>query len=216
MARKSENSTVRRQVDAIADVEFDTKHTDSPLCACRECNDEWLTRRDRPLSKKHTYEVRKTMNPERLGHYAPQFASRGLALRVAGSEWRMFPIKDPDSWFLTTAFDLDLDRVLRQLDEGRTFREVDLTFHAAPVVKTTTNFDPITGGPFCVMCGEPATLFCPNLVKRAELLDVRLFFPVGDARLRPARLHPGRCRKRLGQLLQAAQEARTGVKVVSK
>lgn len=191
----------------VADVEFDAKHVDSPLCACKACNDAWLAKRDKPLSKKHMYEVKQTMNPERLAHYAPKFAHHGLALRVRGTEWHVSLIKSPDDAPITTAFDVDLERLLTQLERGCQFTQLDLTFHAtsSTVVRSTAGGN-LTGGPWCVMCGEPGGLPSPNMVGGAKLLGLRLFFEPTDARINAARLHPGRCRKRLRQLLDTAAE----------
>ncbi len=187
--------------------EFDPRHTNSPLCACRDCNDAWLARRDRPVSKKHTFEIKRTLDPTKKKAYAARFADHGVYLsldeNMRAPSWRL--MNTAKTWSTSTAFDVDLERLLRQLDEGRTFPQLDLTFHATPVVKSTASFDPQTGGPFCVMCGEPGGLPSPNMTGAAKLLGLRLFFEPSDARLGAARLHPGRCRKRLRQLLDTAK-----------
>lgn len=107
-------------------------------------------------------------------------------------------------------FDVDVRALLTRMEtENLPLQGAFLTlFQPSPqprIVSTTKNAT-LTGGPFCVMCGEPGGLFSPNMVGGAKLLGVRLFFEPTDARLSPALLHPGRCRRRLKQLLDAAKQ----------
>lgn len=204
-----ERKTDERVVNGPA-VDFDPKHVDSPLCACRACNDAWLARRDQPVSKKHVYEAKRTVDPAKHLLYKNAFVKYGLQLTLHENtmtrltHWRLTNANEGFS--LTTGFDVDLDRVLAQLEKGTPLLQLDLSFHAAPSVAKSTSYstDPLTGGPFCVMCGEPGGLPSPNMVGGAKLLGLRLHFPEGDARLSPARLHPGHCRKRLRKLLDTA------------
>lgn len=181
------------------------------MCACRDCNDVWLKRRDQPLSKKHTFEIKRTLDPTKQRTYVERFATHGVQLTLDDNprspSWQL--MNTAKTWGTSTAFDVDLDRLLVQLDAGRTFAQLDLTFQATPVVKSTNRS--LTGGPWCVMCGEPGGLPSPNMVGAAKLLGVRLHFEAADARTGAARLHPGRCRKRLKQLLETAK----AVKAVS-
>ena len=211
-ARKIANATARPPAVNDSPVEFDAKHTNSPLCACRDCNEEWLKRRNQPISKKH--EVKKlAVDVSRKDEYQRLFDEHGIRVSITGHSrspsWHL--MNTAKTWGLTTSFDVDLDRVLKQLAEGRTLAQVDLTFHSNGFVARTTAKDvTMTGGPFCVMCGEPGGLPSPNMVGGAKILGLRLFFEAGDARLGPARLHPGRCRKRLRQLLDHSK-AQKGV-----
>lgn len=153
------------------------------------------------------FEIKRTLTPSKKKQYADQFAVHGVYLSLDDNPrspaWRL--INTAKTWGTSTTFDVDLDRLLAQLDAGRTFPQLDLTFHAAPVVKSTGNPGNLTGGPFCMMCGEPGGLPSPNMAGAAKLLGIRLFFEQGDARLGPARLHPGHCRKRLRKLLDTAK-----------
>jgi hypothetical protein len=198
---------VRKIAVAASVVEHDATHRDSPLCACSQCNDTWLQRQQQPLSKKHDKPVL-AVDTAKLPMFKARFRAHGLTLVLhehSNTRMSFWHIHNADnSWSLTTGFDIDLERALTQLADGRPLQQVDISFHAAPVARTTGSPATLTGGPFCAMCGEPATLPCPNMVGRAKLLGIRLFFPADDARLGAARLHPGRCRKRLNDLIHAA------------
>lgn len=193
------------------EAEFDAKHTESSLCACRDCNAAWLARRDQPTALKHKRSSAPAIDIVNKKPYAARCKKLSIEIELKNehnlriAHWRLV---DPStSYAITLGFDTDVAAVLARMEhENQALRGAASALFETRALTTVRASNPgaLTGGPFCVMCGEPATLFCPNMTKKAQLLGIRLHFPDGDARLGPARLHPGRCRKRLNDLIHAA------------
>lgn len=216
VARKSANSTVRPQDVGTAGVELDAKHVDSPLCACKDCNDVWLAKRDQPLSMKH---VKHTVPPLDVAR-KKEFVDWCKRLGVVQIELRGEHNPRIASWCLrdtqtgysyTTGFDVDVVAVLTRMEQESQMLMGAVNWlhaprHASVVKSTGPNAGTLTGGPWCVMCGEPGGLPSPNMVGAAKLLNLRLHFEAGDVRLSAARLHPGHCRKRLRKLLDTVTD----------
>lgn len=133
--------------------------------------------------------------------------------------WRLIAEAADDGWMLTTGFDLDVEKVIKQLDAGIPLRDVTVLFHNGPRPRTVDQStraspDSLTGGPWCVVCGQSGGLPCPNLVGAALDVDVRLFFLPGDARLAVAHVHPGHCRQKIKALTQIAKSVKSATPVV--
>lgn len=201
-----------------SNVEFDTKHVDSPLCACEACNKEWLARRGQPLSRKHSAHHVPPVDLANKKAFAARCKKLGIEIALKNehnlriASWRLV---DPStSYAFVCGFDTDVVSILTRMEqESQALQGAALALfspRAQPTVATTAKGATLTGGPWCVMCGEPGGLPSPNMVRGAGVLKLRLFFEPGDARLGAARLHPGRCRKRLRQLLDAAKQAASG------
>lgn len=117
------------------------------------------------------------------------------------------------SWMLThrktntslgCSFDADIERVLTRLAAGESFPQIAaMTFAASTVAH---HFDPLTGGPFCVVCAMPGGLPCPAMVRQAQTTGIKLAYPEGDARLVPNHVHPGKCRANLRKWLDTAAQ----------
>lgn len=122
-------------------------------------------------------------------------------LRIA--YWRLFDPKTDAQ--LTTGFDATVERTLDQMEKcGIPLDAVEL--FAGSTKPSRSHPGNLTGGPFCVVCDIPGGLPCPAMVKQALAKDIKLAYPPGDARLVPNHVHPGRCRKRLRQWLDASQQ----------
>lgn len=214
---KKQQFPAKKPADALP-VELDAKHTDSPLCACRDCNDAWLAKRDQPLSHKHVKHHTPPVDAANKKAFAARCKKLGIQIELKNEHnmriaaWRLV---DPATGYATVCgFDVDVLAIFKRMeDENQALMGANLALHAPRpqlVVASTAKNVTLTGGPFCVMCGEPGGLPSPNMAGTAKLLGVRLHFPEGDARLGAARLHPGRCRKRLRQLLDGAKQAASG------
>lgn len=210
---KKQTQSTKPVVNSVVEVEFDAKHSDSPLCACERCNAEWLARRGQPLSQKHTKHHVPPIDLANKKEFTARCKKLGIEIALKNehnmriASWRLV---DPStSYAFVCGFDTDVVSILTRMEaENQALQGAALalfTPRPQPVVVSTTKGATLTGGPWCVMCGEPGGLPSPNMVGAAGLLKLRLHFPEGDARLKAARLHPGRCRKRLRQLLDTAK-----------
>jgi hypothetical protein len=218
VARKNVVATANRppaKTVTTSDVDPDAKHTDSPLCACRDCNDAWLKRRDEPKVRKHVRVSTPPINADSLKPFAVRCKKLGIMIELKNTHnlriafWRLV---DPSTFYTFTAgFDADVAAVLARMEhEGRDLRgaAADLFAPRGSGPVRSSSQGNLTGGPFCVVCDVAGGLPCPSMVKTALSMGIKLAYPPGDARLVPNHVHPGRCRKRLRQLLDAVAQQR--------
>lgn len=208
---------------AVVDVEFDAKHVNSPLCACRACNDTWLARRDQPLSQKHTKHHTPPIDVANVRPFTVSFKKHGVKVELKNTHnmriafWQL--VDDTTGHSRSLGFDTDLLGVLQRMEER------GLGFEAAVLdllkprdvgpIRSSSAPGNLTGGPFCVVCDCAGGLRCPAMVRDALRLGIKLAYPPGDARLEPCHVHPGHCRKRLKAWIAGGQQAQTG-KALSK
>lgn len=214
-------SPAAQKKDAVlvnAVVEFDAKHSDSPLCACRACNDEWLKRRDQPLSQKHTKHHTPPVDLVNKRVFAARCKAHGVTIDLKNEHntriafWRL---TDKATGFEYSAgFDADVLALLKRMEErGLSLQGAAADLHAPRdlgPVRSSSAPGNLTGGPFCVVCDCAGGLPCPAMVRDALRLGIKLAYPPGDARLVPNHVHPGRCRKRLKAWILGGQQAASG------
>lgn len=199
-------------------VEFDAKHTDSPLCACCACNDAWLARRDQPLSQKHTKHTQPPIDLANVKTLTARCKKFGLTLQLKNEHnmriafWRLV---DPATEYSSSlGFDTDVLGVLARMEERGLALQAAVADLLRPrdlgPVRSSGAPGNLTGGPFCVVCDCAGGLPCPTMVRDALRLGIKLAYPPGDARLVPNHVHPGHCRKRLKAWIAGGQQAATG------
>ncbi len=201
----------------VADVEFDAKHVDSPLCACRECNDAWLKRRDQPMSQKHTKHTAPPVDQANVKPFTARCKKAGIAIELKNTHnmriafWQL--VDKATGYTTTCGFDTDVRGILTRIEErGLSLQAActDLLAPRDPGPVRSSSAGNLTGGPFCVVCDTAGGLPCPAMVRDALKLGIKLAYPPGDARLVPNHVHPGRCRKRLKAWIAGGTQAATG------
>jgi hypothetical protein len=202
---------------ATENVEFDAKHVDSPLCACKACNDEWLAKRNQPLSMKR---AKQAAPPIDLANQKPMTArckKLGIELQLKNehnlriAHWRL--VDKATEYTSSLGFDTDVLGVLDRMESrGLSLQAAvaDLLAPRDPGPVRSSSLGSLTGGPFCVVCDTAGGLPCPAMVRDALKLGIKLAYPPGDARLVPNHVHPGRCRKRLKAWIAGGTQAATG------
>lgn len=150
-----------------------------------------------------------TINANRKKEFERAFAKHGCTATLFEltnkrmSYWRVEDNKSGAQ--LSSGFDIDLDRALRDLGRGLRLEFIDLlTVEGQALTKSDASG---AGGPFCVVCDTAGGLPCPTMVTQALKFGIKLAFPANDVRIGPAHVHPGRCRKRLRQWLDAATQS---------
>lgn len=132
--------------------------------------------------------------------------------------WRVF---DPATGTVRTCgFDVDMERLLAQLEAGKSFERIDLykgtrfvssspSSTSGPVGTRLSDERLVRCAALCVICGEPGGLPCPAMVKEALTTRFVLAVPLDSPAVAVHKhVHPGRCRKRLRAHLDAARAAR--------
>lgn len=202
---------------ATADVEFDAKHVDSPLCACRACNDEWLAKRNQPLSLKRAKQSAPPVDQVNVKPFTARCKKAGIAIELKNTHnmriafWRL--VDNATGYTTTCGFDSDVLGILQRVEErGLSLQAacVDLLAPRDPGPVRSSSAGNLTGGPFCVVCDTAGGLPCPAMVRNALKLGIKLAYPPGDARLVPNHVHPGRCRKRLKAWIEGGTQLATG------
>lgn len=210
--RKTEARVVSEQV------EFDVKHTESPLCACRACNDKWLARRDQPLSQKHMKHTAPPVDLVNKRIFTARLKPHGIEIDLKNEHnvriafWRL--VDKATGYAYSAGFDVDVLGLLKRIEErGLTLQAAAADLHAPRdlgPVRSSSAPGNLTGGPFCVICDCAGGLPCPAMVRDALGLGIKLAYPPGDARLKPCHVHPGHCRKRLKTWIEAGKARATG------
>lgn len=204
-------------------VEHDAKHVDSPLCACKDCNDAWLKRRDQPMSMKHTRHTAPPVDQNNVKPFAARCKKHGIAIELKNVHnlriafWRL--VDNATEYTTTCGFDSDVLGILARIEErGLTLQAacVDLLKPRDPGPVRSSSGGNLTGGPFCVVCDTAGGLPCPAMVANALKLGIKLAYPPGDARLAANHVHPGRCRKRLKAWIEGGTQLATGKAPLAK
>lgn len=207
-----------KRVTESAPVEFDTKHTESPLCACRACNDAWLARRDQPLSHKHVKHHTPPVDLVNKRIFAARCKAHGIGIELKNEHnmriafWRL--VDNATDYAYSAGFDADVLALLHRIEErGLSLQAAAADLHAPRdlgPVRSSRSPGNLTGGPFCVVCDCAGGLPCPAMVRDALGLGIKLAYPPGDARLVPNHVHPGHCRKRLKAWIEGGKARATG------
>lgn len=217
-SQRSKEHNSQHAAGAIAVVEFDDKHTESPLCACERCNAAWLARRDQPLSQKHTKHTAPPVDQVNKRIFTARCKALGIEIDLKNEHnmriafWRL--VDNATGFSYSAGFDADVLALLKRIEErGLTLQGAAADLHAPRdlgPIRSSSAPGNLTGGPFCVVCDCAGGLPCPAMVRDALRLGIKLAYPPGDARLVPNHVHPGRCRKRLKAWIEGGVQAETG------
>lgn len=199
-------------------VEFDAKHTDSPLCACHACNADWLARRGQPLSQKHVKHHTPPIDIVNQKPFEARCKKLGIQIELKNghnmriASWRL--VDKATGYTFTAGFDVDVRSVLANMESDCATLLGAVSTLFAPrnpgPIRSSNSPGNLTGGPFCVVCDCAGGLPCPTMVRDALGLGIKLAYPPGDARLIPNHVHPGHCRKRLKTWIEAGKARATG------
>lgn len=156
-----------------------------------------------------------TIDASRKKDYEKRFKVYGLGVELHESSlakltyWRVFDTVL--GTVRTCGFDVDMDRLLTRLAEGKSFDRIDLfkgtRFPVSTKGPADTQTNAAADAPLCVICGTPGGLPCPSMVAGALSSGFKLAVPAGHPALATKHVHPGRCRKRLREHLDAADAA---------
>lgn len=147
-----------------------------------------------------------TCNPSRLAEFKHRFNHYGcdvtlFELRNArASYWQVEERKSGARQ--GSSFDSDMLVLLSKLRQGHKLEHISLIpCGSSSVVKSTADGP----GPHCAVCDTVGGLPCPKMLKTAIQHGLKLALTPAQMEANSFHVHPGRCRKRLHQLLDTCK-----------